>query len=210
MTNSWKNLFPYRLPFCLFGILLAGLGISFMAYGQLGYDSFSTLSYGVAKQLGLSLGQGISLMQLSLALLVFFIDRKHIHLATVLMAVFVGVFTDFFLYVWKSFLPAAQGNLPLSFLYVVVGIAFLSLAVTIYLETNLGSSSVDAVPEIIVQKTKWPYAYVRIALEAVFFAGGLWMGAPFGITPLLCIVFFGPFIAGMRKLLLPYLVFLKK
>lgn len=208
--HFWKNLFPYRLPFCLLGILLAGLGISFMAYGQLGYDSFSTLSFGVAKQFGLSLGQGISLMQLSLALLVFFIDRKHIHLATVLMAVFVGVFTDFFLHLWKSFLPEAQGNLFLSFFYVVLGIAFLSLAVTIYLETNLGSSSVDAVPEIIVHRTKWNYAYVRIALEALFFVTGLLLGAPFGITPLLCILLFGPFIAGMRKILLPHLAFLKK
>lgn len=204
LIEEIKKLFPYRLPICFLGMIFVGIGLSFVAYAGLGFDSFSTMAYGLSLHMGLSLGQSISFIQVSLMIAIFFIDRKHISLATFLLSVGVGTVVDIALALWNAFLPSPQGVLFYAVFLVLLGVILLSVGINIYQSADLGSGSVDSVAEILVEKTKFSYASVRIALEAFYLVCGMFLGAPFGITAVVCILGLGPFVQIGKKYIRPH------
>lgn len=208
--KSLKTILPYRLPLCFLGMVFVGVGISFTAYGGLGYDSFTTFAAGLSLKTGLTIGQCISILQICVMTIVFFVDRKHIALATFLLSLGVGAVTDVSLSLLNQYLPAPQGQFFYSLLLIFVGVVILGTGICTYLSSNLGTGAVDSVPEIIVEKTKIPYAYVRMSMEALYLICGLLLGAPLGITALIGSFCLGPVIQFEKKYVMPYLLTLTK
>lgn len=186
------------LMLCL-GLCTCGTGIGFLLYANLGTDAVSVFSTGMAKVLHISYGSAMMLLQATFAILVFFVNKKYLHIASVMAVFIIGYPADFvhaLLQRYLVFSPTLWTNIIFSFL----GMLIVSLGVAIYLEAHLGVAPVDAGAEILLHR--YPhisYRWFRIASDLCFLLAGLALGGDFGLGTFICAFGIGPVVAFHRK-----------
>ncbi|MDY0395846.1 hypothetical protein RWE15_17465 [Virgibacillus halophilus] len=96
-----------RWSFFIFGLIIFSLGISLTINMQhLGVHPWDVLTVGLFEKMGLTIGTWNILIGLTLIGITLALDKKYIRIGTLINAVMVGMFVDFFL--WMDFLPQAR------------------------------------------------------------------------------------------------------
>lgn len=168
-----------------FGIFLLGLSGAINIRTALGADPITVFYEGLSKFLNLNLGMTINILNTSLTALIFLIDRKYIHIGTLMYVLTLGSFVNFG--VW------AYDMLPIPNIFIVrllvslfgCFIAFIGLGM--YISVDTGIDPWSAISVIINKKSGKSFRMVRTIQDALTLLLGYLMGGRVGIITVFCV-----------------------
>lgn len=188
-----------RFIYIFVGVVLIGVGIAFMRFADLGTDPFSSMVIGIASILGISFWYAQMGMLALLLIVVVIFNRGYIGIGTLINLVSIGFFSDTFL----SFLNTL--SLPQGFvsqmILLIVGIVILCFGAALYMNSELGLASYDALGLIIEERSlgKIKFRWARIFTDSSCVAIGFILGSTIGIGTLITAFFTGPLVGYFRN-----------
>lgn len=165
-----------RCTFFIIGLLIFSLGISLTIQMQhLGVHPWDVLTVGLFEKVGLTIGTWNILIGLSLVCLTLVLDKKYIRVGTLINAVMVGLFVDFFL--WLDVLPQARMAWT-DVLPMLSGILLMGFGGGLYNAAEIGAGPRDGFMLSISEKLTAPIARVRMITESLVLVVGFLLGGP--------------------------------
>ncbi len=196
--------FKKRLIVMLIGVFLMGFFLSFLIKVDLGTDPCTFMNLTISRRLGVLLGTWQLLLNSVLFVFVLIWGRKFIGLGTIANMVFIGYIADFFCFVWDKTIPSEYfTDMPSRAVIFVLALFCFIIAVSFYINANMGVSPYDAMPQIISEKVikKVPSFAVRMLYDFIVIAVGILFGGVPNIGIVLMALFLGPVISVVGKYL---------
>ncbi|MFE2286428.1 YitT family protein [Streptomyces sp. NPDC059443] len=177
-----------RIPQLLLGLAGYGAAVMLLVRSGLGAASWSVLTEGTAKSLGISFGWATNLISL-LVLLAWIPLREPPGLGTLLNVAIIGFAAD----ATAAVLPAPRG--PLAEIgYLALGLVALAFFDALYLGAQFGSGPRDGIMTGLVRLTRLPFAAVRTGIEVTVAGAGWLLGGTLGVGTVLIAVCMGPLV----------------
>ena len=192
MENNKKSI-AARLVVVFLGFIIIAIGVSFLLCCQIGTDPVSVFNDGLARFLGTRFGVAQIVTNSIMLIIVILVDRHYINISTILSAIVLGPMIDFFVSLSSSFISddlALLIRIGICF----VGTALISLGVALYIAPTLGVGPTDVISEIISDKLKIQYRFVRITIDLLFVIGGYLLGGIVGIGTIIAALGTGPIV----------------
>lgn len=177
-----------RVPQLLLGLVGYGAAVMVLVQSGLGTASWSVLTDGTAKSLGISFGWATNLISL-LVLLAWIPLRELPGLGTVLDVAIVGFAAD----ATALVLPAPRGTAA-ALAYLVLGLVALGFFDALYLGAQYGSGPRDGIMTGLVRLTRLPVAAVRTGIEVSVAGLGWLLGGTLGLGTVLVALCTGPLV----------------
>jgi len=187
-----------RILITAVALTIVGVGIGIFLFSGLGVDPGSVLITGISNALNVSFGVASAIINFLILAVVFFIDKKYVNIASVLAIIVIGFTADATNSALANIIMPEQMNIALSFVFIIVGCTIVGFAVAAYIRADLGVSAFDLVSEIISDKLKLPYRWVRIAGDLTYIAVGFLLGGVVGVGTLVAGVLTGLMVAFFR------------
>lgn len=173
-----RTLYFKRFLRLMIGLLLAALGIYFTIRANVGLAPWDAFSMGVSMQTGLLYGDVVVLTGLVIIILDFFLKEK-IGFGTILNALLVGKFTDFFL--WLDWIPEMQ-SLASGVVLLLTGHVIFCYGCYLYIGAAFGCGPRDSLMVALGKRLDWfPIGLVRGLIEGTVLLIGWLLGAKVGI-----------------------------
>jgi uncharacterized membrane protein YczE len=195
VTERDSRRLPRRLAQLYAGLLAFAFGEAMIVRANLGVMSWDVLHQGLARHLGLSIGQW-SVIIGALVLLLWIPLRERPGLGTVSNVVVIGLALDAFLVV----LPA-PASMPARIALLVAGILVNGVATAAYVGASLGPGPRDGLMTGLVRTTGRPVGVVRTAIEVSVVLVGWLLGGNLAIGTVLFVVAIGPLVHVFLPLL---------
>ncbi len=197
MEKSYVNKFIRLIS----GFIILGIGVGLMLFTNLGVDPASVLSTGVAHTFNTSFGMGNGIVNVIILLVIFFIDRKYINVASILSMFVMGPFVDITMRALKSmdFMGTLVGNFYLSLILVLLASFIMSLGLNLYSSAKLGYGAIDILSEILTDRIGVNYKYIRTSMDVLIVLIGYLLGGSFGIGTIIVSLTFGFMVSLTRK-----------
>jgi uncharacterized membrane protein YczE len=190
-----------RLPRCLAGLVLFGVGIPLFVQSHLGTAPWDVLHAGLATLTGLEIGLVINLIGL-LVLPLWIPLKERIGLGTVLNALVIGLVVDFA----KPRLPT-PGALPVQVIFVFAGLFAIAIGSGLYIGSGLGAGPRDGVM-MGLRRVGLSVRAGRTVIEFVTVVLGVLLGGRVGFGTIVFLVGIGPLVqVALSRLSLPPLIF---
>lgn len=198
--NKPKNFTP-RLVMTILGVLLCSIAVGFFKCARFGVDPFQCLSWGVWGKFASTLPFGTFYIIINAILLIadFFLDKHYIGIATFINLFLTGYIVDFSEKVISSIVP--DPSFALRCIFLGIGVLVICFAASLYMTSDLGVSTYDAIAIIISNKTKWQFRFVRIGTDLICVLIGticVYLGAKDGQYPgagtIISAFFMGPLV----------------
>ena len=166
-------------------ILKSTIGLFIFSFGSymcipanIGLNPWTAFTIGIADTLNLSFG-AVSIMTSIVILFIDLILKEKLGIATILDALLVGIFTDFFL--WLNFIP--QVNVFwIGIILLLIGQVFISVGVYYYMSAALGCGPRDSLMIAISKRSKsFPVGIARGIIEGSALLIGWLFGAKVGL-----------------------------
>lgn len=186
------------------GVFLMGFFLSFLIKVDLGTDPCTFLNWTVSEKLGILLGTWQLMLNLALFIVVILFGRNLIGLGTIANIVFIGYIANFFMWLWEKEIPEYYfTTFPYRGIVFAAALFLFIIAVSFYINANMGVSPYDAMPQILSDKVfkKVPYSVVRIGYDFFAILVGILLGGHPNIGIVLMALFLGPVISVMGKFL---------
>lgn len=183
-----------RLFMTVIGVLLCAIAVGFFKCSSFGVDPFQCFAMGSWGRFlgGLSYGTYYVILNVLLLAIDLFLDRHYIGLATFINLLLVGYVVDFSQWVINSLLP--DPALPARILLLLVGVTLMCFSSALYMTSDLGVSTYDAIPIVISNRTKKPFKFVRITSDLICVTIGTACGTMPGIGTIITAFFMGPLV----------------
>ena len=188
--------FSRRLFMCLVGVVTCGMSVALFKQSAFGTDPFQCFCGGMDNVIPISFGTLYMLINVALLVVVFFMNKRYIGIATFLNLFLVGYLVDF----TESMLVrlCVSPSLWLRVAYLAVGLIVMCFSSALYFTANLGVSTYDAVALRLSEKKKEAFRYIRIACDLVCVGAGFLLGCVPGIGTILTAFCMGPLISFFR------------
>ena len=188
--------FSRRLFMCLVGVITCGMSVALFKQSAFGTDPFQCFCGGMDNVIPISFGTLYMLINVALLVVVFFMNKRYIGIATFLNLFLVGYLVDF----TESLLVrlCVSPSLGLRVAYLAVGLIVMCFSSALYFTANLGVSTYDAVALRLSEKKKEAFRYIRIACDLVCVGAGFLLGCVPGIGTILTAFCMGPLISFFR------------
>ena len=180
------------------GQAILGVGVGFIIFANLGIDAFGVFHSGIAKTFNISFGLAMFFESLVALIAIVFIDKKYINFATVVSLFIVGFTADWVQPILVSVLPDNL-NLIVNLIIVLIGCFILGIGLNLYVLADLGVGALDAIAEMITDKTKFEYKVVKMANDIFFLAVGWLLGGQVGIATIITALAIGPIVQFIRE-----------
>ncbi|GMO70459.1 MAG: hypothetical protein Ta2A_19070 [Treponemataceae bacterium] len=192
-----------RAFFAVSGVAVLGVGVGVMRYASFGVDSYSCLTDGLSKTIGLSFGTTLLLLNIVLLICVLIFDRTKIGLGTFCNMAGVGYTADLTLFLINLAVSGIHHSFVLHVAALTAGIVIVCLGVAMYMEADMGISPYDALGVVISEKLhkQKHYKWIRITTDLLCVLGGFLMGSILGVGTVVMAFFTGPLISFFRWLL---------
>lgn len=186
--------FGKRLFMTIVGVLLCAIAVGFFKCSSFGVDPFQCFAMGSWGRFlgGLPYGTYYVILNLLLLVIDLFLDRHYIGLATFINLLLVGYVVDFAQWVINSLVP--DPTLPVRILFLLIGVTVMCFSSALYMTSDLGVSTYDAIPIVISNRTKKPFKFVRITSDLICVVIGTVCGMMPGIGTLITAFFMGPLV----------------
>ena len=201
LIGRHKNLF-FRIFYNIIGNTFISIGLTLMRYSNLGVDPITCLNIGIARQIGISFGTWLLIINFIMLIGVFIFDRSKIGFGTLYNMIVIGYTSDFLLWLIKEIPLFESFSIQIRIISFILGLPVLYFGAAIYIETNIGTAPYDAIAIIIAEKINkqhW-FRWIRIGTDALCVIGGILTHSDIGIGTLLTLLFAGPLITSFRKL----------
>lgn len=193
MSGSWDRPVQ-RAARLLLGLVLFGLALALLVKADLGLDPWNVFNQGVARHLGLTLGE-VTVLGSLLLMLAWIPLRQRPGLGTVANALLVGPVLDLGL----KAIPAA-GGIASQIAYMVVAIAGTALATGLYVGAGWGPGPRDGLMTGLAARGI-PVAWARAGVEITVLAIGWSLGGSVGVATVLFATSIGPLVKhALRRL----------
>jgi len=197
--TTQKSKLVTRILLACFGIILMGFSMSIIEKLNFGTDPYTCLNNGLSLHTSISLGTWGLIVSAVLAVFVIIANAEKIGIGTLVNMVGFGYSIDLFRFVWKSI---GYDSLDFGFgvraaLLCVMLVIFI-FAVSLYLSADLGCAPYDAAPEIISEKSKIKFVFVRIIWDVCATIAGFLLGSTIGATTLVCALGVGPAASAVK------------
>ena len=179
---------------------LVGAAVALFLENGLGSDSIGLLCDGLHRMTGLSYGNASMLYNLAIIAAPAVFARGNLGAGTIVYALTSGYFIDFYCWLMDPF-TLGENPFLLRFLGFAVGQIFLSLALAILIQMNLGMNALDALLTRLSQRVKLPYAALRTGADLTYVVIGTLMGGVFGIGTILSVLLTGTMIRAFTRCL---------
>ncbi len=171
-------------------------GISLFLKAQMGANPLTTLTQGISKTTGLTVGQSSQLLMVIVMSVVFFVDKKRLGIGTILNAIFIGVFID----IINKFLTIPE-NLIFKVSALFIAILAFAIGLGTYVSSRLGEGAVDSLTIIIKNHSGFSIQKSRIILDiSLLLVGGI-LGGSIGIGTILSAILTGPIMKNTMNIL---------
>lgn len=180
----------------LIGVLLVGVGVAFNNCAGLGNDPVGIVYDGIRSVTGMGaeqLGLASNIVNLSLALLVFFTGRKYISVGTLVYFLPYGFFVELGILLYQ-FLAPETGGLAVQIAFSVVGCLLLYLGVAVYITMDIGVDPFTGIVLVIRDAVKKEYRIVKIIFDITMIILGTVLGGKLGAVTIITALTAGPVI----------------
>lgn len=171
------------------GLWLFGTGEALLIDASLGQSPWTVLADGLAKTLGMTIGQTTFLTSVIVLLLWIPLKRKP-GLGTVMNVLVIAVAID----VMIPILPSPE-NLAAQSIQVLLGIMLIGIASALYITCNVGAGPRDGLMTGLNEKTGVRVGRVRTMIEVVVLAIGWLLGGVVGVGTLFFALLIGQSVA---------------
>ncbi len=192
-----QNHLIYRILLAVFGMCISGVGIGLSLYANLGVDPASVMETGLARVAGITYGTSAALINVLILAIVFFIDRSYINISSLLAIFFIGYVADGMTWVLDRLCPP-ELSVIVRVVFLLAGNALIGLGVAVYTAPRLGVGAIDLVSQIISDKGKLAYRWVRVATDLSFLAIGWLLGGAVGAGTVVSALIVGPIVQFLR------------
>ena len=175
----------------LIGTALLGIVVAFLTKARLGVDPFTDFVAGIARLFDSTYSIFFLIVTGILLVVDFFWDRRKLGIVTVINLFAVGTVFSFAIRPLNHFFP--EPLLWQRFLFLFIALVILCFASSLYMTSDLGVSSYDAVAIILSEKTPFQFRWCRIFTDLVCVAVGFACGADVGIGTVITAFCMGPF-----------------
>ena len=186
------------------GVFLMGFFLSFLIKVDLGTDPCTFMNWTISEKLGILFGTWQLLLNAFLFIFVILFGRNQIGFGTIANMVFIGYIANFFKWLWEKTLPEYLfTQMPYRAVVFALSLFLFIIAVSFYINANMGVSPYDAMPQIISERVlkKVPFAVIRIAYDFLVILIGVLLGGKPNIGIVLMALFLGPIITVVGKFL---------
>ncbi len=160
----------------MIGTIIFSFGIAVTINMQhLGLHPWDVLNVGLYDKFGMTIGTWNIIIGIILVTVSLILDRTYVRIGTVLNAILVGSFVDF--YLWLDILPKAS-HTWIDIVVIVCGIIIMGVGGGIYNGAGIGSGPRDGFMLSISDKTSVSIGKVRIMTETSILLLGLFIGGP--------------------------------
>jgi uncharacterized membrane protein YczE len=195
VTQRAPRRLPRRLAQLYAGLIAFAFGEAMIVRANLGVMSWDVLHQGLARHLGLSIGQW-SVIIGALVLLLWIPLRERPGLGTVSNVLVIGLGLDGFLAV----LPAPT-SMPARVALLLAGIVVNGVATAAYVGARLGPGPRDGLMTGLVRITGRPVGLVRTAIEVSVVLVGWLLGGNLALGTVLFVLAIGPLVHVFLPLL---------
>lgn len=170
------------------GLFVFSFGIYLVINADIGLDPWSALNVGVASVSGMSYGD-VSIIVSLVILAADWLLKEKIGIATLLDALIVGKFVDFF--IWLGLFEKCSDFLT-GIMVLLLGQVFLSVGSYFYMGAGLGCGPRDALMVAVGKRLrKFPIGLARGLLEGAVLFMGWSLGAKVGLGTIIYVVGIG-------------------
>ena len=169
--------FYIRLLRLLGGLFLYALGIVVTMNAHIGYAPWDVFHVGVAKTVGISIGNASIIIGLIVVIIAVIFGEK-IGIGTIFNMLLIGVFLDILL---KLHIIPIANNFFFGIIMMVVGLFIISLASYFYIGSAFGAGPRDSLMVAITRKTGFPVGVCRGTIELLAALVGWKMGGMIGM-----------------------------
>ena len=186
MTGAWDRPVERAIRLLL-GLVLFGLVLAILVEADLGLDPWNVFTQGLARQIGLSLGQTTVIVSLALLLIWIPLGQRP-GLGTIANALIVGPVVDLGL----AIIPA-PGRLAAQIAYMVVAIVGAAIATGLYVGAGWGPGPRDGLMTGLAARGV-PIAVARAGLEITVLIVGWLLGGSVGVATVAFALAIGPLV----------------
>jgi len=186
--SNWK-VSPKTFFVLIFGLWLFGTGEALLIDASIGQSPWTVLADGLAKTLGMTIGQTTFLTSVIVLLLWIPLKRRP-GLGTVMNILVIAVAID----VMIPILPSPE-NVVAQTVQVLLGILLTGIASALYITCNVGPGPRDGLMTGLNEKTGVRVGRVRTGIEVVVLTIGWLLGGVVGIGTLLFALLIGQSVA---------------
>ncbi|WP_333645974.1 YczE/YyaS/YitT family protein [Lacrimispora sp.] len=180
------------------GILLMALGTAVCNNTALGIDPFNAFCADLSAIANIQLGTMILLVQLAIAILVFFLNKKYLGIGSVIPMVMFGYFLQFFN--WAVFqLITFDFVLIIRFFIFFIGMLIIAFGMSIYMSCDLGMVPYDCFSFIMSERLGRNAFKLRVVLDTMVAVIAILLKGPINIGTILLAFCVGPLIGFFKK-----------
>ena len=174
------------------GVCTGGFSVGLFKTSMFGTDPFQCMMNGLNHAIPIQFGTLYTIINLILLLVIFFLDKHYIGLATCINIFLLGYIVDGTMIFMNYIIPSP--SMPVRIALLVVGILILCFSSSVYFTANLGVSTYDAISLIMSDRKVAKFQYCRIGCDMICTLIGFLMGGIVGIGTLVTAFFMGPLI----------------
>jgi uncharacterized membrane protein YczE len=190
----WKT-FPRDFGVAMLGFVIYGLAIALIIEAELGTGPWAVLAVALADISGTTPGTMIILTGF-LVLVLAALMKEQIGWATLGNILFIGPWTDLFLYL----IPSLRDHLWLRILGLILAVVLSGVATAVYISVNAGAGPRDSLMLAVSRVTGKSVRFSRAGIEILVVLGGWLLKGPVGIGTLVFAAFIGPLVQIFFKL----------
>ncbi len=172
---------------CL-GTFLLALGIFLILSETKGADPMSVFLQGVHLKTGWQVGTINQMLNGSILLLVFLLDRRSLGIASLLYVLSIGFFMNL-LFRWVPY--QSPGGI-LAYGVTLAGVLLIGIGSAVFLYADYGAGAVEGLMVYLNNRYGLPLKGIRMAMDASFFFIGYLLGGIVGIGTLMGVLLIGP------------------
>lgn len=188
----------------LAGVFLVGVGVAFNNCAGLGNDPVGIVYDGIRCAGGMSqeqLGMASNIVNITLAVLLFFIGRHYISVGTLVYFLPYGFCVDAGNYLYHHLI--FSDSIGVRILCSAAGCLLLCLGVSIYIAMDIGVDPFTGIVLVLRDRLKKEYRFVKIGFDLSMIVLGTLLGGKIGVVTVATALLVGPIIQffsdGLKK-----------
>lgn len=179
-----------RIIMSFIGVIITGFAVALLRKAEFGTDPFTSFTVGLANVFHSTYGVMYPIIIGILLVIVFFLDKHYLGIATIFNLIIIGPVADTGLKLLDAlYVVDTMYDKIFTFIAAIVVLCF---GASLYITADLGVSSYDAIALYMADKKVAKYRYCRIATDAVCVIIAFVFKATIGIGTVVTALFMGP------------------
>lgn len=177
MSKYTPRVFVKKALLVLLGTMVCAYGICLVLASGVGVDPLTMFQQGLAKTLGVSVSAGNWIVNMSVLLLGFILNRRQVGWGSLITSFCMGPFIA----LWSPLTPVAPDSFVVGLLINALGVAVCGLGIAIYMLQDFGVGAMETMMTYFSDKFHKSYRLVRICMDCTWLVLGILLGGSLGV-----------------------------